>query len=288
MNLFTPICFGLKFSLNTNQILLRSFLQKPGLSLRWADSADCVLSHPGKFRVTIPARAQYLKNSPPPLCFWAKLHGMWDLSSLTRNWTYAVKAQCLNHGTSRGVPSAQLWNWYLKFISKLEVAYIYLIDTTFILESRHHIASWMKELGQSGSTTGRDGGHAPRLPISESAHQSLKGNILLFKAGYFLAAWADTWFSSPNTFWKPHLCGNLDSAIHQLCDLDRRPPLPAPSCIGWGWRFFPHEAIGRIQFENTNEVPDPQQNTSFWKPPHQGDKVETPIESGVQDRPQDR
>ena len=53
------------------------------------------------------------------------------------------------------------------------MASIYLIDTTFILESRYHISSWMKELGKSGSTTGRDGGHAPRLPISESTHQIL-------------------------------------------------------------------------------------------------------------------
>ena len=53
------------------------------------------------------------------------------------------------------------------------MASFYLIDTTFILESRHHISSWIKELGKSGSTTGRDGGHAPRLPVSESAHQSL-------------------------------------------------------------------------------------------------------------------
>jgi len=36
--------------------------------LRWADSADCVLPHPGKFRVTVPARTQYLKNSPLPTC----------------------------------------------------------------------------------------------------------------------------------------------------------------------------------------------------------------------------
>ena len=43
-----------------------------------------------------------------PMCvvFFAAPHGMWDLSSLTRDQTHApkVEAQSLNHWTTREVP----------------------------------------------------------------------------------------------------------------------------------------------------------------------------------------
>ena len=55
----------------------------------------------------------YLSNVRFFVCFVAMPHGLWDLSSLSRNWTWAmaVKTQNPNHWSTRQLPNVRFYHF---------------------------------------------------------------------------------------------------------------------------------------------------------------------------------